>query len=823
MDDWGFDKNHPDNWSLNEIKTPIGSSIKVTYEADDYFEEVAPYRYAFNNNFEIKFTQSGSNKYMKIRNHRDNNSDQNIDFTDFYTSGSFEYVNVQYWVDDYVADVAKECFVSSVFSNEVTFILPASVDADVRTEETCYEEDWVFLKNFHGAVAQTVNWREPFNDTNCNHGGGSRIKIKLYAPKKAGQKNGGGIRVKQLELTDGITSTYTNYYYNAEGSDQNQSDSSYQSSGVTSYAPSRVFKEIKYINELPMPSVMYNRVSVANLDATGNLVDETIYKFKTLNTQPLVNTNSQYTIPDVLDINIAQDANAIMTVNSELSTVGMRKFEIRDNISSLGQLLSKESLNSEGHILSKIENKYTLFSEKVQGVSQESFDTYKRIVDQFNSGREKYQVNTTTKITHTSVLESTSQTAGGHTITQYFDTYDFLTGQVLKTRTYTSDGIAFKTESTPAYTISNYTNPHGIGGYGMGSKVDYNGNKNMLSQQAMNKTFMKVGNNWELTGVGITTWNNKWNYRNIAGSIIPDTGIPLYQKVWRKHKTFVWDGGLNANGTLTNFTGEDDNFNWTVSDAGSETAQSNSKWLNISTITLYDHYSAPLEVRDINGNYGSTKMSDGHSKVIQTANARYTEAFYSGAEYDEGEGSLYLEQEMRGASLRTTAKAHTGSYAIEAAPGDQFGTFMRANEHRAGKYKLSVWVHKDNYGNARVRATGSSPVAFNGETIFAGDWVLLHHYFDLTTSSAFPYVTSNAGNVYYDDLRIAPISATMTSYVYNQWNELSYIIDDNGLATHYKYNAVGELEEIWEEVVDQPGITGGFKKESEYKKNYKIQ
>ena len=263
---------------------------------------------------------------------------------------------------------------------------------------------------------------------------------------------------------------------------------------------------------------------------------------------------------------------------------------------------------------------------------------------------------------------------------------------------------------------------------------------------------------------------------------------------------------------------DDDSFVWTV---GPELCnKTNTEWKNISTTTQYDHYSMPLEVKDINDNYAATKMCDNNSKVLAVSNAQYTEMFYSGAEYISSNPS-YFDGQVKNDN-RTAAFAHTGKYSSMAAAGEEiFEVDLHANQHRAGKYKISVWAHKNNYLNARVRINGEKP--FNGEKVFAGDWVQLNHYEDVGSGASGIYLTSASGNVYYDDFRMHPVASSMTSYVYNEWDELWYIIGNNGLATKFEYDAAGRLIKTYTEVVDDGAITGGFKKVSENSYNYKAQ
>ena len=350
----------------------------------------------------------------------------------------------------------------------------------------------------------------------------------------------------------------------------------------------------------------------------------------------------------------------------------------------------------------------------------------------------------------------------------------------------------------------------------------------MLTQQAMSKTYLDVAGDWKETSVGITTWNNDWSYTDYAGGVSspPNYGVGSKFMIWRKHKSFVWDGGLNDDGTLQGFTNstpehDDENFVWTV---GQEIAQTNADWKNISTTTQYDHYSMPLEVRDINGNYASTKMGDANSKIFMSANARYGECFYTGAEEDPVAGNFIGQQiKLMSGATRVNTYAHTGSHSIKIPAGKFVNVDVFSGKYRPGNYKVSIWVKKDNAANVRIGFSGAS-VPFNGEKIVAGNWVQLNHYMDLDGSSGAINITSNSGNIYVDDIRVHPVESSMTSYVYNEWDELWYIIGTNGLASKFEYDAAGRLLKTYSEVIDFNGTgTGGFKQTTENKYNYKNQ
>jgi len=53
---------------------------------------------------------------------------------------------------------------------------------------------------------------------------------------------------------------------------------------------------------------------------------------------------------------------------------------------------------------------------------------------------------------------------------------------------------------------------------------------------------------------------------------------------------------------------------------------------------------------------------------------------------------------------------------------------------------------------------------------------------------------NTARNVYFDDFRIHPLDAAMTSYVYDAFSdELTYILDANNFYTQFEYDVMGRL------------------------------
>lgn len=814
-DDWGYYKNSPMNWSLNKITNSIGAVINIDYESDEFENEAAITSHFFDQNLELKFTgiEAGA-KTVVFRNHRYNTPEQNIDFRDYFAVNQSAEIDVQYWLnpehngDHRNADVSSNCIVSAVSSNEITFALPTtSTNSFVRRDNNCKTKNWIFYRWYAEVVGNTSGFSGAYRDNDCGGPGNGNYKLRyrINSNNQYFEKSGGGIRVKELRVQNSRNNITTRYNYNVPGTNI--------SSGITSYAPSKKAKEVKFISDLPSPLVMYEYVTVQNFSNDDKIMSTDVYKFDVL--KPMSSgVLIDFQLGEILKVKTDQVANyQNVSIDNQLSVLKLMKKTLIDQTSNMGRLLSRSGYNSEGQLLSKTTNNYRTYDEIEKGLVQETFNSYKKVWS--SSDQDQYSLTSSSRIKVPNVLKSTTTSQGGFTNTTYYDEHDFLTGQVAETRVVSSDGREYKTKTIPAYHINEYGSP--TNNYNMGAKVDNATAKNMLTQTSTTLSQLKDGNNWKTISSGITTWSNDWDYRTSEGQI--ENSAVGNAKIWRKHKTFVWDGELDTDGAYVGYSGDDDGFNWSNPEN-----QMNASWLNTSTINQYDHYSMSLEIQDINGNKASTTMGDNNSKIFAVANAGYNEMFYSGAE-DLIENTNYFSGEVyKGANATLSDTYHTGSKAIQV----EADTKAFAVKPDAGTYKISVWAHnKDghNYANSKIKVENQSAlISYNPfETVSAGDWVQLNFYVNNVSSGEEVYLFNSSGAAIYDDFRMLPVESSMTSYVYNEWDELSYMIGANNLATKYVYDDAGRLIETHTEVINDTGITGGFKKVGENGYNHKFQ
>ncbi|NQX85550.1 MAG: hypothetical protein HRT67_06550 [Flavobacteriaceae bacterium] len=765
-DEFGYKRNDNSLWSLNKITTPQGGEILIDYETHQFKNVYGShsivftrYNPTYKSNFEFV---NSSNTSFTIENLSGYNFGFNVGDT---VHLKFTYVPTpcsSTWCPYYFYDGTAT--IQSYLGNNKYSIVPTSSISSSFTHQD-------IITHFPTTVDVTI-------DTNPNF---------VYSS--------GGIRVANLYTSDGTNSYRTSYTYG-----ENESGIGYVS--YLPYAP-ELAQELPYSFELPSPRVMYDYVTMKSY-GTDNVSEGKIeYRFKVLKEKD-PNSIRFGDLYEIETVNNSEHYNAIADKDVEI-----KSYTVKDNLASLGQLLGVTAYNSEGQILNKIENTYYSPSDPTPdqlGITKESYQSYK-VVDYINNTstlKDKWLINSSSRVKYPNLLKSSKEYKGGFEYETEFGELDTITGQALELLSTSSNGLEIKSKSIPAY----YKYPE------MGSKVGNINHENMLSQGTVNYNYIKNASSglWEVSGVGITTWNNLWSYRNSSGLETTETNPDA--KVWRKHKQYIWSGDLNPNGTYSSFT---DNFDWT-----SNTQSEN--WINVSETTKYSRFSNILEYRDLNDNRVSSKMCDKDSKVLVSGNAWYGEVYYSGAEYiDADSNGHYFDGEVGAIhpNGRTNLHAHTGLYSVSASVNQAvLSVLMRNGEHRAGRYKISVWVEKSNYSNARITINGSTK-PFNGEVVFSGNWVLMNHYEGLSAGNENISLTSANGTVYFDDFRVHLESSSIISYVYNEWDELECILNANNLGTRFEYDSQGRLIRTYAEVLDTSSTSGGFKKISENFYNYK--
>ena len=860
VDPWGYMQNtYQENgitytraqlWSLKEITTPTGATVKINYEEDDYWTEAFSRRYWHNSGLKAKFTEEGGVKYIYFKQNFDEITNETINFKDYFTAGENVFLDTHYYrnpsnsscanCSGRIADFAGEFPIEQLTETYIKIRLPQEQNSTYREDgnNTCDSYPWSYTSYYECNCHQdVVQWFADIGDSEgyvgyWNSGGGlcgfrgrgqTLFKYKLLANKVPEDETGGGLRVKEIVTRDGNSTYKASYDYTHPTKLNN--DGNPRSSGITSYAPVDGVKYVPYQSEVPPPGVMYEYVTVAETDANGNYNLKRRYRNYVL--KPLFNIFNPEITLDLIDSQGPDEDNLFWVEVTEPTELGLdgnnpkkveaKKIDVHINTALFGQLKSIETLNSEGHIMDKVENYYANgrnlsnnHSEKAY--VKETFNSLKSIFVTNKDGttvdnnKTKRLLSISSKTEYKNVLKSSTSYYGGHTSSVTYSDIDPWLGSFRKKETKLADGTSIFTTKIPAYT--KYLQ--------MGSKVDDPTYKNMLTQQTMSLTTTSSGT----LNASISTWNDTWTYRDPSGNETTESDV------WRKQGSYVWKDAINpSTGAYATAVSENnDYFDWV---AGTPTSD---KWQKVSEITQYTHWSNPLETKDINGNFASTRMADDYNKVIATANARQSEMYYSGAEH-VASGNTF-EGEVLGANYRTNEVSHTGEYAVKnnQAGNKVFqvtgnvgvGSNDLTKEFRPGTYKVSFWSHVQKGVDYNVVKLGNRTIPL-AETVVAGCWQQFNYYVKLRPNTTVDlYVTNTiGGGFYFDDFRMHPVYASMSSYVYDQeTDELTYILNGNNMGSAFRYDDAGRLITTYTEVETTSAFEGGFKIISQNKYNY---
>jgi hypothetical protein len=791
-------------WSLNKITNPLGSTTEITYERDQY-SSVSEYYTGV-----IGLTDQGVDKPNGVF-----RGDNTVDLTTIFQINQvvklkgdvFENytLSVRYGpysqndsystTEKYNNSFEGEYRISALSSNEltVTSLPPDPIQngmQDYATDDATYT---YYDEGYGGCVA---NLKIPQN------------------------LNGGDIRVAAVTTRDESNNTYVVKYDYTNSRQVNRN-----SSGVVSKEPEYVKKSdynlyydfagevnLYKLFDYPATPVMYGQTTVlrGNFNTLDDIDQREVYTFHTA-------TSAM--------VSVAKDATEFAASYPFLSlspsvSIKRQNNTVNVDLGLLGQVKSIKKYNRRGTLEFSTVFNYTNDLPNTDGIAKQGIFTENALTSEFldvdnsTDNLSIYNLNWTTKRYLPTTLLGTTTTTNNIAATTTNKLYDFYSGTVLETSLVSSLGESYRSKTIPAYTL--YA--------GMGPKSENATNQHMLVQTAATSLYKENGtSNPPVLSTGIQTWKNDWAYRSYdpaSDSYKVDAGAntPLY----RQHRTFVWQSArLNPDGSYAGYSP----YNW------SQTTQV-AGWLNVGEVTQYDHYSRPLESRDVNGNYAAQKTGYNQSFAIAAAqNARYTEFVYSGAEDAVATGSStnHFGGEVRDGGQQSSGQAHTGRFSSLLTAANPSGFTYKAvagnaNDLRTNRtYRASAWVY--NADPATAAANGARLyININGtikeigisdpSTKRAGKWYLLNLYVNLPASATGQPVTvgcRNAGSsdTYVDDFRFHPIDAPLQATVYDPaTRQTAFTLDNDNLYIRYQYDEAGKLVKIYREVLTSGSSTG---------------
>lgn len=253
----------------------------------------------------------------------------------------------------------------------------------------------------------------------------------------------------------------------------------------------------------------------------------------------------------------------------------------------------------------------------------------------------------------------------------------------------------------------------------------------------------------------------------------------------------------------------------TTAPIGSFTESSNgttftsySKWADFTDYDSVGNLSSYSREKDI-----CTSFLWGYNSTLPIAkvsNAISNEIFYS---------SFEEEVEIDGWPDNTSLvdnKKHSGTYSIKSTntnylSGEIFHGLPKIfiDYSQTTKYRFSGWVYSEGPSveihALYYNAAGTYLNGANISTTATKRWVYLEKEIDIPTTAKQLRVRldnnqwtagTSDGIVYYDDIRLYPVDAEMTTYTHTPWIGITSVSDQNDQTIHYEYDEFGRLEEI---------------------------
>ncbi len=828
-----------DVWSLRTITSPQGSKIKISYSSDVYSKAVL-YR---NGSFVISGFSDWNNQNGTVN---INLSLGGISAGEIFSPGNA--------IDFAIMWNSKDNRIADSFKTGITQYSASIVDVGATSIKISLPYFVDYYNNYNtepdGPLVRQIYGGNVFlkNDANMN---------------------GGGIRVDKVEVTDEISGSKraTIYDYSIPSTALSSGVTSYEPVGINKYAlyslgeNSDLIKDYKRIvilgrfsnlllnaRNVPVPGVMYEYVTVREqvTDENGmtQIPGQSTYQFDVFN-EGMVGYISNTTS----GTGLGQTSFSGHALNNNY--ISVNNIELRDYTSFVGNLKKTTLFDSQLRKISETTNHYLhdqvnlagafggdairerymqqydpILEAKFgsQGVLEENYatarfsrDTRKNFPDYHNliGTVSRYKKLPSVPTGQTTVNYKTGFVNSSSTLK-----FDFYSGQVTKSITTDGYGNTIANEVVPAYRVYDAMRPAALGG------------KNMLTQEAANYSY-KVNNSYKdnpvdankiaLISASAQTWSNQIPVMGVAGN----NGAGVQDGIWRKKSTFSYvsdqytplastgDGLISAS-LFQPFN----NWNSDLAPSG---------WQRNASITRYDYNSHAVEALDLNDKYAATKFSYDHSQVLATAaNANYNELAYSGVEeplktdefynvasfpFKAVGGGVYVSDEST-----VSNTAHTGTKSLQALAGKKAFRYSFKAENK--KYQVSVWASRVD-AKIKFKSNGIIQDAILEPAKKSGNWYLLSGTITPSVVGGLEvWCEATTSSTLFDDFRMHPVLAAMTSYVYNNWGELTHILDNTNIYTKYEYDGMGRLVKTYRERLQPIDQSPSVSKISEVAYNY---
>lgn len=741
-----------DVWSLREISTSLGASIKVEYESDSYrsalkslanipvmdietvaggatrvylYEDVSEYGLAAGDWVNVRFLTA---KRYDVNNPAEQ-TELRFDCNGVKSTHVYQWYLHNDWGDEDIAKIQIISASGNAFTIDYDFAIRYPLG-----EATCFQRSSPYKEQDHdpGHMDSCIklDWLTASEPIFL---GGEVIVDNVFSP------HGGDLRVSKLSLQRWSETRATKYEYingvtpyepvglsipvaklhgTLSGCLMEVQNSAFESFREKSF--DTVYDRFEFLfsnsRDLPGPGVLYEWVrvteSINRVEGMTDVGGRVEYQFEVFSPETIhlsmpgdvFLTNPLYSriegaanygrTEHLRDINgglLGLDVVAVHTTNSSTKPV------IKDFTSIMGALKKMVYYDRDGRKISETINHYLHdnFSENSYLDGLQSFKNQGLITETFSDARiilnpdASAVAGSDAYILHGLV----SQKVRFPNVQTGYTTINHKTGIKTQVGNLAFDyysGSPVKVVEEDSYGVQTITET--IPAYhhypSMGLK-GLDGGKNMLVQAAGSVVYRVSEDGVSgILSADATTWTNEMPFVIDADR---RNDNPAAYNVWRPRTTFHWKG--DEAGLVRGLYPETEfipfNYNAPLSNPGA--------WQKSSEATLADIYSHVLEGEDISGVRSATLMSSDNLFIIAHAsNAGYSDVAYSGAEDrligDKLGGNVSVSQ----AQINTDPLlVHTGMRSLTVDPNASGFTYevSKSDLHcNCDEYFASVWV-----------------------------------------------------------------------------------------------------------------------------------
>ncbi|MCD6066496.1 MAG: hypothetical protein K0S33_1322 [Bacteroidetes bacterium] len=302
-----------------------------------------------------------------------------------------------------------------------------------------------------------------------------------------------------------------------------------------------------------------------------------------------------------------------------------------------------------------------------------------------------------------------------------------------------------------------------------------------------------------------TIYDYLWTYDPNKYASIPGTGYNAYETgekgKWRPKENYVFKTSVVGGAAYPELNHKDAGtylltmFNWK-----NPALNANTPWIRTSTVTMYSPNGEALEEMDALGIYSTAKF--GYNNMLPylvSDNARNTQVLFES--FEKVYGTKLEDGVNVGTGTVDDDAAHSGkySYILSGSAALNLNPITITGALQNG-LSLKVWVKDPAHTSAPLKGqlTGSPSVPLSFKKIAqTGEWTLYEAVAkNLMSVTYTPQVQSNlaSGSIRIDDVRLQPLEATMTAYVYDiRTLRLITSFDDQHFGLYYQYNQEGKL------------------------------